>query len=194
MASPKITGMSELISIQSQITEKANEFLSLFGLDPDRTLATIEAACKQLPNSMNLSLVAQMPDPADLKKAISFERKLSPLITMFQEVINEIHGQLQFMGEGEEKDDVIQQLRRADLLVCLLQVYFSFLWQQLDFEDQRSILVDQLQNIERDLLNLEIDENVFLAINQCKSFKQPGARKQAKQQIRKFLANYERLA
>ena len=62
MASPKITGMSELISIQSQITEKANEFLSLFGLDPDRTLATIEAACKQLPNSMNLSLVAQMPD------------------------------------------------------------------------------------------------------------------------------------
>ena len=194
MASPKITGMSELVSIQSQITEKANEFLSLFGLDPDRTLATIEAACKQLPNSMNLSLVAQMPDPADLKKAISFERKLSPLITMFQEVINEIHGQLQFMGEGEEKDDVIQQLRRADLLVCLLQVYFSFLWQQLDFEDQRSILVDQLQNIERDLLNLEIDENVFLAINQCRSFKQPGARKQAKQQIRKFLGNYERLS
>ena len=43
MASTKITGMSELITIQSQITMKANEFLSLFGLSPDKTLATIES-------------------------------------------------------------------------------------------------------------------------------------------------------
>ena len=185
--------MSDLITLRSQITNKANEFLSLFGLNPDRTLATIENACKQLPQSMTLSVVAQMPEQADLKKAIAYERKLSPLISMFQDVVNEIHGQLDCF-DGEEREEILDQLRRADLLVALLQCYFTFLWQQLDFEDQRRILVDQLKSIERDLLNLQIDENVFLAINQCRSFKQPGARKQAKQQIRKFLANYERLS
>ena len=193
MASTKITGMSELITIQSQITMKANEFLSLFGLSPDKTLATIESACKQLPQSMTLSLVAQMPEKADLKKAISYERKLSPLISMYQEAVNEIYGQLHNFEEGEEKENVSDQLRRADLLVALLQCYFTFLWQQLDLEDQRSILVDQLRNIEKDLLNLEIDENVFLAINQSRSFRQPGNKKQAKQQIRRFLASYDRL-
>ena len=66
--------MSDLITLRSQITNKANEFLSLFGLNPDRTLATIENACKQLPQSMTLSVVAQMPDQADLKKAIAYER------------------------------------------------------------------------------------------------------------------------
>ena len=65
MTSPKITGMSELISIQSQITDKANEFLSLFGVNPDKTLAMIDAACKRLPQSMSLSVVAQMPEPDD---------------------------------------------------------------------------------------------------------------------------------
>ena len=194
MTSPKITGMSELISIQSQITDKANEFLSLFGVNPDKTLAMIDAACKRLPQSMSLSVVAQMPEPDDLKKAIGFERKLSPLISMYQELVNEVYGQLSTVGEGEERENVIDALQRADLLICLLQVYFSFLWQQLDYESQRRILVDQLKNIEKDLLNLQIDENVFLSINQCKSFRQPGARRQAKQQIRKFLGNYERLS
>ena len=64
---------------------------------------------------------------------------------MYQEAVNEIYGQLHNFEEGEEKENVSDQLRRADLLVALLQCYFTFLFGQLIcVEHDGNQLVDSL--------------------------------------------------
>ena len=84
-------------------------------------------------------------------------------------------------------------VEHSDLFLAYLSVYFRFLWNQLSHEEQRRILAEQLKLIERELLNLDVSPNMLLALNQTKTFRKKGARKQAEKLVKEFIQRYEDL-
>ena len=185
--------LRDLQATQAQISKKCNEFLAQFGQGQE-TLEQLDSTFKSLPQGLSLVLFNKIPQGESLDKAISLEKTLKPLVQLYKTTLDDVSHQMSTY-EGDDIEDIRDQVQRGDLFAALLDQYFGFLWNQLDYAAQRETLSQDIEKLEKSLLALNIDGDLKLAINQYTDFpRTQGNRKRAKAAIMKFMDNYERLS
>ena len=185
--------LSELKAVETQVTSKSNDFLALFG-QSHGTLDQLDSVFKRLPPGLSLAVFNKVPHGESLEKAIALQKTLAPLVLLYKNTLDGISDVMDSL-DGDGLEDLKEQLQRGDLFSALLDQYFGFLWNQLDFAAQREAIATDIGRLEKGLLALEINEDLKLAVNQYLDFpKTAGNRKRARAAVVQFMDKYEQMS